>query len=333
MGVSSKPTGALDSPIRMALDTGKIRQFERGAAMQKANPEMQIDLPGVGRVGFDRPLTDEEKAQQTYDSAMRLEQGKRQLASQDAKTKAEAEAAAKAAKVKTLVDSGIDPKRAVRIVELEAKYGDVEETPSVIATKRGQDISAATARRSQDLSAQRSEDTSGRNEMASGLQAMGVARASSSLNLLKTNTQLMDKFEQKVLDGKAQITASQLELARKALSGQTGSAYAEKTLAEGIPMLMEKNPELLRYVRAAKGISGAVREITPRGGSNMMMQMEQTLAGIGPAGTDPESINQVRIFRNDILNGVQEGVNAMRTKTPQDISGAAPQTTRKWPGG
>jgi hypothetical protein len=61
MGVSSKPTGALDSPIRMALDTSKTRQFERGAAMQKANPEMQINLPGVGRVGFDRPLTDDEK--------------------------------------------------------------------------------------------------------------------------------------------------------------------------------------------------------------------------------------------------------------------------------
>ena len=151
-----------------------------------------------------------------------------------------------------------------------------------------------------------------KGEVQSGLQAMGVARASSSLNLLETNTKLMDKFEQEVLDGKAEITAAQLEAARFALSGAKGSAVAEERLMKGIPLLMSPNPALLRYVRAAKGISGAVREITPRGGSNLMMQMEQTLAGIGPGGTDPESIKQVQVFRNDILNGVREGVMSMR---------------------
>ena len=151
-----------------------------------------------------------------------------------------------------------------------------------------------------------------KGEVQSGLQAMGVARASSSLNLLETNTKLMDKFEQDVLDGKAEITAAQLEAARFALSGAKGSAVAEERLMKGIPLLMSPNPALLRYVRAAKGISGAVREITPRGGSNLMMQMEQTLAGIGPGGTDPESIKQVQVFRNDILNGVREGVMSMR---------------------
>jgi hypothetical protein len=151
-----------------------------------------------------------------------------------------------------------------------------------------------------------------KGEVQSGLQAMGVARASSSLNLLETNTKLMDKFEQDVLDGKAEITAAQLEAARFALSGAKGSAVAEERLMKGIPLLMSPNPALLRYVRAAKGISGAVREITPRGGSNLMMQMEQTLAGIGPGGNDPESIKQVQVFRNDILNGVREGVMSMR---------------------
>lgn len=151
-----------------------------------------------------------------------------------------------------------------------------------------------------------------KGEIQNGVQAMGVARASSSLNLLETNTKLMDKFEQDVLDGKAEITAAQLEAARFALSGAKGSAVAEERLMKGIPLLMSPNPALLRYVRAAKGISGAVREITPRGGSNLMMQMEQTLAGIGPGGTDPESIKQVQVFRNDILNGVREGVMSMR---------------------
>jgi hypothetical protein len=320
-GVAEQPTSPLTSPVSLALDSSKISQFERAKGMQPASPETRATIKGIGTLGFRPPETEEEKSQREYNAFMRLEQGKRSLSAQDARLKAEADAAASKAKVDFLVASGIEPQRAARIVALEAKYADVEETPSVAATKRGQDISAATARRGQDLADKR-KDAEGVNEIQSGLQAMGVARASSSLNLLETNTKLMDRFEKDVLDGKAQITALQLEAARFALSGGKGSAVAEDRLAKGIPGVMPPNPALLRYVRAGKGISGAVREITPRGGSNLMMQMEQTLAGIGPAGTDAESIGQVQTFRNDILAGVREGVNAMRGK-PQPATGGA----------
>jgi hypothetical protein len=322
-GVAEQPTSPLTSPVSLALDSSKISQFERAKGMQPASPETRATIKGIGTLGFRPPETEEEKSQREYNALMRLEQGKRSLSAQDARLKAEADAAANKAKVDFLVASGIEPQRAARIVALEAKYADVEETPSVAATKRGQDISAATARRGQDLADKR-KDAEGVNEIQSGLQAMGVARASSSLNLLETNTKLMDRFEKDVLDGKAQITALQLEAARFALSGGKGSAVAEDRLAKGIPGVMPPNPALLRYVRAGKGISGAVREITPRGGSNLMMQMEQTLAGIGPAGTDAESIGQVQTFRNDILAGVREGVDAMRGKQQPATGGAMP---------
>jgi hypothetical protein len=41
------------------------------------------------------------------------------------------------------------------------------------------------------------------------------------------------------------------------------------------------------------------------------MQMEIALSGIGPGGTDPESLAQVDAFRNDLLMGVRTGVAAM----------------------
>ena len=150
-----------------------------------------------------------------------------------------------------------------------------------------------------------------KGNMMSSLQAMGVTRASSALNLLESNVNLMAKYEQDLLKRKGGISWYQLELAREALKGGRGAAAAESALDS---VGGESGRALLRYLRAAKGISGAVREITPRGGSNLMMLMEQTLAAVGPAGVDPESISQVQQFRNDLLNGVREGVQAIRER-------------------
>ena len=159
------------------------------------------------------------------------------------------------------------------------------------------------------------------SEMKSGLQAMGVARANSALNLLETNAKAMDKFEADLLANKSSINFVQLELARKALKGDAGSAAAEAALAKS----GDSGRALLRYVRGGKAIAGAVREITPRGGSNLMMQMETALSGIGPAGADPESVDQVQVFRNDLLTGVREGVSSMRgTQKPQGPAPEAP---------
>lgn len=116
--------------------------------------------------------------------AMRQERiGK--AASYDAQQKAqraqEAAIAERERRVATLVSAGVDRNLAVKAVELDAKFGDVEETPGVRVTKRGQDISAATARRGQDISAetarmslaQREAKASDKKAQAQeGLQAM-----------------------------------------------------------------------------------------------------------------------------------------------------------------
>ena len=47
LGVSSRPTGMLETPISLALDTSKTRQFERGAAMQPANAAERVKLGGM----------------------------------------------------------------------------------------------------------------------------------------------------------------------------------------------------------------------------------------------------------------------------------------------
>ena len=100
MGVSGKPTGMLDTPVSLALDTTKRQQFERGAAMQAANPEMQMNLPGVGRVGFAAPLSEAEKSRQ------RMEEYRGQLGvQQEFKTQEAArEAAGQEQKVARLAD-------------------------------------------------------------------------------------------------------------------------------------------------------------------------------------------------------------------------------------
>jgi len=195
-------------------------------------------------------------------------------------------------------------------VRAGAKYGDLFMSP----TER--DASARGWRALQQAAERQAATASGdggtRSEVANGLQAMGVARASSALNLLESNNRRMEQFESDVLAGKAQVTALQMEAARIAMSGQPGAALAESQLAKGVPFIMPANAKLLQYVRSAKGIAGAVREITPRGGSNLMMQMETALSGIGPGGVDAESIEQVREFRRDQLLGVREGVMALR---------------------
>jgi hypothetical protein len=52
------------APAKKLLDDTRLRQFERAVGTQPAVPETQIEVPGMGRIGFDRPLTDDEKLAQ-----------------------------------------------------------------------------------------------------------------------------------------------------------------------------------------------------------------------------------------------------------------------------
>lgn len=60
MGVGTTPASPLTSPVALALDTSKMRQFERGAKMQAANPVDRITVGGM-ELGVRAPETPEEK--------------------------------------------------------------------------------------------------------------------------------------------------------------------------------------------------------------------------------------------------------------------------------
>ena len=284
-----------------ALGAGDGTAIVRG--MGQVGPQQRATLGGQTFVRAE-PESARMRAQELAAGRERMGEERKQAQARTEKQTAEDE------QVKAFVAAGATEQQARAAVRGGAKYGDLFMSPAE------RDASARGWRALQQAAERQAATASGdggtRSEVANGLQAMGVARASSALNLLESNNRRMEQFESDVLAGKAQVTALQMEAARIAMSGQPGAALAESQLAKGVPFIMPANAKLLQYVRSAKGIAGAVREITPRGGSNLMMQMETALSGIGPGGVDAESIEQVREFRRDQLLGVREGVMALR---------------------
>jgi hypothetical protein len=102
---------------------------------------------------------------------------------------------AKKNRIESLVGSGLTRAQATQAVELDAKYGDVAETPGVRATMRGQDITAATARarlafeREQALRAAGGKaQTEGRGVLPSVTEAMQTLRSITPDNLRKISS-------------------------------------------------------------------------------------------------------------------------------------------------
>ena len=95
MGVEPTQAGAPLSPLQSAFQKATSGDLASSYTKRTAEtPGIRQKLPGM-EVAWQAGPTDEEKAQQAYDNAMRLERGKRELLTEDAKT----EAAAKAERV------------------------------------------------------------------------------------------------------------------------------------------------------------------------------------------------------------------------------------------
>jgi hypothetical protein len=277
----------------------------------------------VGGKTYEKTLTKPQEEAMAFSreeesKGRQLQQAERVKAAEATRV-AEAKSAEMAAAKAAWGAAGLSPAKADIAARTGAKYGDLFMNEKDLQTLG---ISRAQLQLAQDrfkFDQGKATDETPRGEIMNGLQAMGKARAATALNLLETNTKIMKQFEDDLRDGKLQMTGLQLEAARKALAGTPGSAIAEEALNTG-NLILKKNPALLRYIRAGKSIATAVREITPRGGSNALMQMEFALAGIGPGGTDPESLAQVDAFRNDLLMGVRSGVEAMTGKPSDGMS-------------
>ena len=286
----------------------------KAAGMYGDTPAASVALGGKT---FERMQTPMQASLMAAEQEATQARGLRQEVAKEEAQKASAAAQAKSVEMAAMksawMAAGLPDAMADVAARTGAKYGDVmmsEKDMQTLGISRGQ-LKLAQDRFQFDQGKAAGETPQG--ELMNGLQAMGKTRASTALNLLETNTKIMKQFEDDLRDGKLQMTGVQLEAARKALAGTPGSAIAEEALNKG-NLLIDKNPALLRYIRAGKSIATAVREITPRGGSNALMQMEFALSGIGPGGTDPESLAQVDAFRNDLLMGVRAGVEAMTGK-------------------
>jgi hypothetical protein len=317
-GIGGGPTGVLPdmSTVQKAAGTYGNTPAQSFNVGGKTYEQMQTKQE---RDAMDTAREEEARGRQ-------LQQAERVKAT-EAQRVAEAKNAEMSAMKTAWQAAGLSPAKADVAARTGAKYGDVYMSDKDLQSLG---ISRAQLKLAQDrfgFDQGKAAGESPRGEMMNGLQAMGKARAATALNLLETNTKIMKQFEDDLSAGKLQMTGVQVEAARKALAGTPGSAIAEEALNKG-NFLIDKNPALLRYVRAGKSIASAVREITPRGGSNLMMQMEIALSGIGPGGTDPESLAQVDAFRNDLLMGVRTGVEAMTGKRSGGMEGGGGTVNR-----
>jgi len=138
--------GAAGSMIGSALSAasggpmGQLPSMEDQKALSQgyagAKPERTLEYGG-------QQLALRETAMERQDRLAREQEMRQRKAVEDA---ANAAVQAKRNRIDALVASGLNRAQATQAVELDAKYGDVTETPGVRATMRGQDITAATAR-------------------------------------------------------------------------------------------------------------------------------------------------------------------------------------------
>lgn len=303
LGVSGRPTGMLDTPISLALDTSKTRQFERGAGMQAATPAERIKIGGV-ELGLTAPETEEEKMQrqlglyqQQRRADVEAERGKVQ-----AKTQAEREAQQQ--REKDLIATGMSPAEAKRVITLEAKYGDVFMTPGAKLTMRGQDISAATARRGQDLSylASQERGAGGKGSATEPIQM----RIRAGMNEMLLANKSMEDFEQKFKAGQVNITVGQRVLQKLATDFANERTPLDKIItSSAYKALAEANPDLVEYMRNVDAFAEGETMISSRP-SNFRTKMAQFLSGIA-AGSPVEVVNRVQQRRRGLLTPMVQG--------------------------
>lgn len=243
--------GAAGSLIGSALDAasgGLVRslpsmadQEALGKGYATAKPERTMTFGG-------QQLALRETATERQDRLAREEEMRKRRAAEDV---ANAAIQAKKNRVESLVASGLTRAQATQAVELDAKYGDVSETPSVLATKRGQDISAATTRRGQDISAATARlgkdltdkpipvpasDRRSMTELAASIKELDKALEAANKNPnafgLKTVLPNMLLTRQGGVKARADVTGAIVKLRRT----EFGTAMSKQEKESGLPL-------------------------------------------------------------------------------------------------
>jgi hypothetical protein len=292
--------GGAPSPVDMDSLQRGAGQFgaPAGRATMGGQEYMLPETPAARALREAEAASGRERRKTQEAAQTRLVEKQREIAA------AEAE---RVASVEALVGAGIPRAQAEAASRTGARYGDVLETPSIAATKRGQDISAATARRGQDLSAEgAAARLAGGGAGAKGpsaLQQMMLSRVQVAKRQSRSAHDEMVAFEERLISGEQKpISATDATLATRAFGSGIDAKYAEG-------MLNKNNPELARYIRNAKAIGASERLVMPRGGSNLLMNLETALAGVGP-GASPDLIRTTQQFRAGLVEGLEQETGA-----------------------
>ena len=144
-----------------------------------------------------------------------------------------------------------------------------------------------------------------------------AAQISVAQNQVAEADKIMRAFEEKLLSGERTIGTAEAAAAKAALAG--GPLLS--TISESAVNKM--SPDLAGYVRAAKAVASAERLITPRGGSNALMQAEGMLSGAGPH-ANADLVRQAQEYRHALVQGL---VNHGSVSTHSSAAVTAPHTT------
>lgn len=198
---------------------------------------------------------------------------------------------------RALVGMGLSEDQAEAALSMGAKYSDIAETPADRQRRLIDERRLGLEARRLSLAERAAGGGAGSKEQ-SAMQQMMVARVNTArLQAAAANAE-MEKFEEDLISGKRKIGAIEAQLANEMFKDTRFNRIAEA-------QLNRMNPALAMYVRNAKAIGAAERLVMPRGGSNLLMNIETALAGVGPGAT-PELIRNTQAFRRGLVEGVQK---------------------------
>ena len=276
-GVAEQPTSPLTSPVSLALDTTKNRQFERAKGMQAANPETQMNVKGIGRIGFAPPETaDQKKAKE--DAAFEQSIG------------GFSEEEKRIARLARVLPSNV----------LQALTQPKEgRQPRLQLTSEGQIINLDT-RELYDVPGFKKTP-----KAAGGTQDkepdVAQLRVRSGMNEMLLADRAMQDFENKFKAGQIKITLGQNVLKKLASDFSNESTALDKVMtSSAYQALANANPELVEYMRNVDAFAEGETLISSRP-SNFRTKMAQFLSGIA-AGSPVTVVSRVQQRRRGLLS-------------------------------
>lgn len=280
-----------------SLETMPKRPAGRPATSGPA-PEAEVAIPGFGAIGF-RRVSEEERQQRKIRGLEQEERLKSTIATEE-----------KNQRIQNLVEAGYTRADAIKRVELDAKYADVEMTPSVATARRGQDIDLQIAR--ERLAAER---------LAAGRR--GQSQDTGGV-VLPSITEAINNFKSITPDQLRKISSYGVAAAS---TGQQQGGFAELGLTGTGSMLGIIGDAEKRYAQQAGAIADAVARASEVGVlTNFDINRFRSQIIFSPG--DSERIKQEKLARAvawgewmaSNKNAVESGQFDRITATPESIA-------------